>query len=138
MLLATFDAGESIYVHCMAGRHRAPLPAAALRGLCTCENFDTAIAFIQSIRDIEPDKMFRDNRNRQVAPFCSAHPLVTSPLACGVLWYLVRMANQFSHLVNGVKHLAKPRARAADVDPGQAQVCAMCCQYASRNPGYPQ
>ena len=47
MLNVTFEADESIYVHCMAGRHRAPLPAGALLGLLTGENFDSALASIR-------------------------------------------------------------------------------------------
>ena len=114
MLNVTFEADESIYVHCMAGRHRAPLPAGALLGLLTGENFDSALASIRQVRDIQPEKMFRDRRNAQMIGWlrqaCNRGRIV--PPA-------VHLAVEFcrSDTSNSVRHVRAPGAEGAPLQP---------------------
>ena len=55
-LRATVAAGESVYIHCAAGLHRGPFPAAMIAGLLAGRSLDEQINFIQQFRPIEPWK----------------------------------------------------------------------------------
>eukprot|EP00438_Fugacium_kawagutii_P015958 Skav227095 [mRNA] locus=scaffold199:2660:6188:+ [translate_table: standard] len=66
MILPTLQSRESIYVHCMAGVHRAPVPTAMLVAMLCNEPFDRKLQFIESIRAIESYKLTQDKRNEQL------------------------------------------------------------------------
>eukprot|EP00438_Fugacium_kawagutii_P032678 Skav221339 [mRNA] locus=scaffold1845:45180:46922:+ [translate_table: standard] len=66
MVLPTLQSRESIYVHCMAGVHRAPVPTAMLVAMLSHEPFDRKLQFIESIRAIESHKLTQDKRNEQL------------------------------------------------------------------------
>eukprot|EP00435_Cladocopium_sp_Y103_P044163 s845_g12.t1 len=58
-ILPTLEAGESVYIHCMAGVHRAPLAAAAITAMLTKTSFDDQLARIGTLRRIEPHKVIK-------------------------------------------------------------------------------
>eukprot|EP00435_Cladocopium_sp_Y103_P050896 s279_g15.t1 len=58
-ILPTLEAGESVYIHCMAGVHTAPLAAAAITAMLTKTSFDDQLARIGTLRRIEPHKVIK-------------------------------------------------------------------------------
>ena len=63
-LLPTLEARESVYIHCMAGVHRAPLAAAAIKAMLTQTSFDDQLAWIGTVRRIEPHKIINKKSNK--------------------------------------------------------------------------
>ena len=60
LILPALENGESIYVHCMAGVHRAPVAAALILAAVRQLPFDRMMEHIQRLRAIdEPHKMLR-------------------------------------------------------------------------------
>ena len=53
----TLAAGGSVYVHCLAGVHRAPCFAAVLCAHLRGDSFDWALDHIRRLRAIEPQKV---------------------------------------------------------------------------------
>ena len=59
LILPALENGESIYVHCMAGVHRAPVAAALILAAVRQLSFDRMVQHIHRLRAIEPHKMLR-------------------------------------------------------------------------------
>ena len=59
LILPALENGESIYVHCMAGVHRAPVAAALILAAVRQLSFDRMVQHIQRLRAIEPHRMLR-------------------------------------------------------------------------------
>ena len=59
LILPALENGESIYVHCMAGVHRAPVAAALILAAVRQLPFDRMMQHIQKLRAVEPHKMIK-------------------------------------------------------------------------------
>ena len=59
LILPALENGESIYVHCMAGVHRAPVAAALILAAVRQLPVDRMLQHIQKLRAIEPHKMIQ-------------------------------------------------------------------------------
>ena len=59
LILPALENGESIYIHCMAGVHRAPVAAALVLAAVRQLPVDRMLQHIQKLRAIEPHKMIQ-------------------------------------------------------------------------------
>ena len=46
-------AGDNVLIHCMGGRHRAPIGAAVMRAILMSESFEEARRAIEGVRNVE-------------------------------------------------------------------------------------
>ena len=61
VLWPTLAKGESLLVHCAAGVHRAPVVMALILACLTDKTFEDALAVIQKLRAIEPQRIFGED-----------------------------------------------------------------------------
>ena len=65
-VLPTLESGQSIYVHCLAGVHRAPPAAGVLHAMLAGGGLENSMVHIGALRAVEP-VLLTENRNRQLA-----------------------------------------------------------------------
>ncbi|CAE7730172.1 unnamed protein product [Symbiodinium sp. CCMP2592] len=63
LVRATLLEGQNVVTHCMAGRHRGAAAGTVLRAVLSGESLDDCEAFIQARRDIELNRIRRENRD---------------------------------------------------------------------------